>query len=368
MKKQKWNKKKGWLLGGAVLAVILAVRPLYTAAVSRQDRFAAFHPTSEGDRADVTLRIQPEDDLEDVTGFCLKFRIDGDEIWDASMDFSGDEKTGEVREAFFEDGILSVYVSGRSTVLSREESTLGTIQVEGEGTAELSLISAETVNSFHQVNQITDYGNNESFVLTLSESETDGSGQTPSEPEETTPVPEEPSRPQEPEEDKNTDSVRKEHSSESDLAANQNTITGTWSWDGSFWRFKKTDGTYAAGQWGMVGGKWYYFGEDGLMKTGWILQDGKWYFCGPAGDMKTGWTWVDGNWYYMNHSGAMKTGWILDGSRWYYMKESGAMKTGWLESEGKWYYLDENGQMVTDCLTPDGYRVDRNGVWTENNQ
>ncbi len=362
MKKIKWNKKKGWLLSGALLAAILAVRPLYTAAVSRQDCFAAFHPAAKGGRADVTLRIQPEDDLEDVTGFCLKFRIDGEEILDASLDFYGEEKTGEVRESFFEDGILTVYVSGRSTVLSREESSLGTIQVEGEGTAELSLISAETVNSFHQMNQITDYGNSESCVLVLSEEEDSRPEETPEAPEETPDRPEQPSRPQEPEEE----TVRKENSSSADISRGQNTISGNWSREGDSWKFKKSDGTYAVNQWGMVGGKWYYFGEDGDMKTGWLEQNGRWYFFGPGGDMKTGWTWSEGNWYYLRSSGAMKTGWVQDGSRWYYMKSSGAMKTGWLESDGKWYYMDENGRMLADCMTPDGYRLDRNGVWTEN--
>lgn len=58
----------------------------------------------------------------------------------------------------------------------------------------------------------------------------------------------------------------------------------------------------------------------------------------------------------------MKTGWVLEKGCWYYMGESGAMKTGWVQTDGKWYYLDESGKMLADTVTPDGVRVDKNGV------
>ena len=58
----------------------------------------------------------------------------------------------------------------------------------------------------------------------------------------------------------------------------------------------------------------------------------------------------------------MKTGWVLEKGCWYYMSESGAMKTGWVQTDGKWYYLDESGKMLADTVTPDGVRVDKNGV------
>ena len=58
----------------------------------------------------------------------------------------------------------------------------------------------------------------------------------------------------------------------------------------------------------------------------------------------------------------MKTGWVQEKGYWYYMGESGAMKTGWVQTDGKWYYLDESGHMLADTVTPDGVRVDKNGV------
>ena len=40
------------------------------------------------------------------------------------------------------------------------------------------------------------------------------------------------------------------------------------------------------------------------------------------------------------------------------------MKTGWIQSGNKWYYLNSSGAMLVNTITPDGYRVDANGVWT----
>lgn len=41
-----------------------------------------------------------------------------------------------------------------------------------------------------------------------------------------------------------------------------------------------------------------------------------------------------------------------------------AAEAGWQQTEGKWYYYTEEGQPLTSCLTPDGYLVDADGIWT----
>ena len=54
------------------------------------------------------------------------------------------------------------------------------------------------------------------------------------------------------------------------------------------------------------------------------------------------------------------------------------MYTGWNKISGLWYYFNvarvvnamtsesrSKGSLVTNGITPDGYRVDANGVWTE---
>ena len=39
------------------------------------------------------------------------------------------------------------------------------------------------------------------------------------------------------------------------------------------------------------------------------------------------------------------------------------MQTGWKLIQNNWYYFEQSGAMLKDQLTPDGYRVDKDGVW-----
>lgn len=115
--------------------------------------------------------------------------------------------------------------------------------------------------------------------------------------------------------------------------------------------------------WVKDDGKWYYLAESGVMKTGWVKDDGRWYLLAKNGVMKTGWARDEGKWYFLAKDGAMKTGWIKDDGKWYFLAKDGFMYTGWVLYEGKWYYLSAAGAMLTDTVTPDGHRVDENGVW-----
>lgn len=56
------------------------------------------------------------------------------------------------------------------------------------------------------------------------------------------------------------------------------------------------------------------------------------------------------------------TNWACINEKWYYFGTDGIMFTGWKEYKGKWYYLDpENGVMRTNC-TIDGFKLDSSGV------
>ncbi|MBR0146272.1 MAG: hypothetical protein IJM25_06380 [Eubacterium sp.] len=44
---------------------------------------------------------------------------------------------------------------------------------------------------------------------------------------------------------------------------------GTWKSDSKGWWYSYSDGTYAKNQWLQYGGKWYHFGANGYMQTGW---------------------------------------------------------------------------------------------------
>ena len=63
---------------------------------------------------------------------------------------------------------------------------------------------------------------------------------------------------------------------------------GNGSWkqteDGRY-RYERADGTCAAGGWEELSGLWYFFDEEGFMKTGWIDWEGKFYYCQETGEM-----------------------------------------------------------------------------------
>ena len=55
---------------------------------------------------------------------------------------------------------------------------------------------------------------------------------------------------------------------------------------------------------------------------------------------------------------------VYNGQDWYFFNGGGHMvKDQWVEWKGKWYYLSSDGKMAFDTITPDGYRVDQDGVW-----
>ena len=140
---------------------------------------------------------------------------------------------------------------------------------------------------------------------------------------------------------KNLEKVKNESSnggSSSGSSYTSASVSGPkWVQDAMGWWLRNKDGSYPKEQWASMteNGKivWYYFDADGYMKDGWLNVNEKTYFL---------------------HN-------IADGTR-------GAMYTGWHTIEGKWYYFEEKegadqGMLLTDCVTPDGYRVNANGVW-----
>lgn len=104
---------------------------------------------------------------------------------------------------------------------------------------------------------------------------------------------------------------------------------------------------------------------------GWWLRysDGTW----PMGN--TGafhWEKVNGRWWAFGAEGYLSTGWIYDTLHqgWFYMDENQGMLTGWQFINGKWYYLNSNqdgsaGIMYSKRRTPDGWYVKEDGSWDE---
>lgn len=364
---KKWiNKKKRFCFLGAAV-VVMAAGFLMTAN-AKDDSFVTWNKASKKNEVAVSLRLQDGEELEDVVTFQVKFQLEGEDIRDAELVFDSGLKSNKeipVKTAIYDDEnqILSVYVSGRETVLSHSPLKLGKIRVDSGKDVVIRYLedSGDTVDRFHTAGKITELGGIEEYQMVLEDKipETDESVEEP----ET-----KPERETESSKDKHYSSHDDDDDDDGGSISMDSDTPGSWKKSGDAWLFEKPDGTLIQNQWIQAGGKWYWLDEKGRMKTGWISNQGIWYYCGPAGDMKTGWVNDLGTWYYCNGSGAMKTGWITYKDCWYYLKDNGAMKTGWQEINGKWYYLEPDGKMAANTVTPDGYRLDRNGVWTGERQ
>ena len=159
-----------------------------------------------------------------------------------------------------------------------------------------------------------------------------------------------------------------------------------WQWSNDSWHYYATSGALQTG-WLKDGDVWYYLeGKEGVMLVGLHQVDGKQYYFSKSGAMQTGWKWFDNHYRYFESNGAMKTGWIKDKGVWYYLNpedgimlvglhkvngdhyyfdESGAMQTGWKQLDGNWYYFQANGSLLKNATTPDGYKVNEEGIWKQ---
>lgn len=151
----------------------------------------------------------------------------------------------------------------------------------------------------------------------------------------------------------------------SNSSSSENDAQGTWKRDNKGWWFEFKDGTYPAGE---------KTSDQNGEKLGWIQKDGKWWAFGSDGYLKSGWAQdnASGKWYLIDENTGMQTSWHYDESdqHWYYLDPaSGAMITGWQFINGKWYYLSKTsgavplGSMYREIRTPDGYYVDKDGAW-----
>lgn len=126
-----------------------------------------------------------------------------------------------------------------------------------------------------------------------------------------------------------------------------NTIEGTWIFDKSIskWKFKDKNSKLYKNEWALIylpnvdrtkakPYAWFRFDNDANMQTSWFTDD-------------------KNNTYYLNETkGSLE----------------GAMKEGWVNISDKWYYFNTVdgpylGKMLKDTVTPDGYKVDSNGVY-----
>ncbi len=122
-------------------------------------------------------------------------------------------------------------------------------------------------------------------------------------------------------------------------------VDGSWKKNSRGWWYSYSDGSYPAGEWASISGKWYYFNDRGYMVTGW-QKIGKWYYFSESGAMVTGWKEIKGVWYFFNPGGAMQTGWRKIGGSWYFFNPDGSMVTGAKTIQGKSYIFSSSGVML----------------------
>ena len=89
--------------------------------------------------------------------------------------------------------------------------------------------------------------------------------------------------------------------------------------------------------------------------------------------MAIGWQEIDGATYFFNGKGQKQTSrWLhlkdssvnLEGN-WYYLNDDSKMQTGgWFKHDDAWYYIQSDGSLLRNGTTPDGYKVNAEGVWT----
>lgn len=125
---------------------------------------------------------------------------------------------------------------------------------------------------------------------------------------------------------------------------------------------------------------WFYFDEQGIMQYGWIKdKSGNWYFChdisdGNLGYLQKGWhnDKDDKRTYYLDPvTYIMKSGWQEIDNKWYYFARSEDInRQNWFWFIGEmphWVYdllgFRTYGSMYINEVTPDGNKVNNEGVW-----
>lgn len=95
--------------------------------------------------------------------------------------------------------------------------------------------------------------------------------------------------------------------------------------------------------WILEENNWYYY-IDGERQTGWINDGNNKYYLKEDARMAQYWQMLDGGWYYFGQDGAMRTGWLnFENGDQYYLNRSGIMLTNWNVIGDEWHYFRPNG-------------------------
>ena len=117
-------------------------------------------------------------------------------------------------------------------------------------------------------------------------------------------------------------------------------------------------------------GKKMFFANNGALQSNgkpssWKKMSGNWYYYDENGVPSLGKKIINGTTYFFNQEGVMQTRWAFVDGHWNYFASSGAMKTGWQRVDGNWYYFQADGSLLKNSTTPDGYKVNEEGIWKQ---
>ena len=70
----------------------------------------------------------------------------------------------------------------------------------------------------------------------------------------------------------------------------------------------------------------------------------------------------DNNGWWNDKESSYSVGWENINNTWYYFNQDGYMKTGWIHWNEKDYFCDESGAMLVNTVTPDGASVGADGA------
>lgn len=110
-----------------------------------------------------------------------------------------------------------------------------------------------------------------------------------------------------------------------------------------------TSGRIKVKEWSVVSEGKRYFGEKGVMATGWFKLDGKQYYADKkTGIVATGVTKIgDSRYIFSEYGNLYKNKWVTLGKDKYYVDKDGKVLTGFQTISKKLYYFEDNGKLVT---------------------
>ena len=110
-----------------------------------------------------------------------------------------------------------------------------------------------------------------------------------------------------------------------------------------------------------VGGKTYYSGNDGVIRTGWQTINGFKYYMTGGGAIQKGWQTIDGKKYYFwtstgngHYSNTLATKFFNVDGKTYYAGTNGVIRTGWQIINGFKYHMDSTGAIQKGWQTIGG--------------